>query len=105
MTDQELINFATDFRSGLLGGQTPCGMCFAVCAPLASLLRLHGVDAIETEVDLDHLSGEWASHWHIGLTDGRVLDPTADQFEDMPQVYLGEPKAFHKSEPNAGETP
>lgn len=95
MTDADLIVFATEFRKGILGDDPPWMMCFAVCAPLVTLLGLHGVEAELVEGDL----GEW-NHFWMRLDDGRVLDPTADQFNDlftekMPEVYLGPPATIH----------
>lgn len=95
MTDAELIEFATEFREGLLDGHPSNWMCFAVCAPLLSLLRLHGVDAELVEGDLGVCNHVW-----LRLPDGRVLDPTADQFnahqiEQLPPVYLGPPSLIH----------
>lgn len=62
-------------------------MCFAVCAPLAGLLRLHGIEA--RVVEGFPSDGDFYNHVWLELPDGRVLDPTADQFADMPPVYLG----------------
>ena len=40
------------------------------------------------------------NHIWIRLADGRVLDPTADQFGDYPPVYLGDPlPELHKRLP------
>ena len=91
MTDPELVDFATEFRTGILDGRSSKSMCFAVCAPLASLLHLHGVETEVVESDL----GE-TNHFWIRLADGRVLDPTADQFDkSLPPVYLGPPTEIH----------
>ncbi len=91
MTDEELVIFAAEFREGILGGRNSEMMCFAVAAPLCTLLRLHGVENEMIESDL----GEF-NHFWLRLHDGRALDPTADQFNDygfppMPPVYLGPP--------------
>lgn len=104
MTDAELIDFATDFRVGILAGKRSVWMCFAVCAPLITLLQMHGVTADLVESDLGPVNHIW-----IRLSDGRALDPTADQFEDyqyaalgletmsLPAVYLGPPiPAVHR---------
>lgn len=97
MTDEEIISTATDFRDGILDGGKSWMMCFAVSAPLAGYLRWAGVGAELIEGDL----GEF-NHFWIRLGDGRVLDATADQFNDygfdkMPPVYLGPPTAMHPS--------
>jgi len=95
MTDKQLVKFASQFRKGMLGKNPSQWMCFAVSAPLQALLQTHGIEAILTEVDL----GE-CNHIFLTLPDGRVLDPTADQFnwcskDPLPPVYLGEPCAIH----------
>lgn len=99
MTDQELIAFASDFREGVLDGRPSNWMCAAVCWPLSSLLGLYGVENRTVEGDLGHCNHVW-----IELADGRVLDPTADQFNsmfpnmDLPPVYLGPAIAIHPEE-------
>ena len=80
---------ALAFRCGILNGKPSASMCFAVCAPLQSLLGLQG---IETEL-IEGAVGKWEHFW-LRLPDGRVLDPTADQFrapggKTMPNVYIG----------------
>lgn len=99
MTDAELIEVAAGFRDGLLDGEPSDMNCFKVVAPLAGLLEFYGVDAkvVEGYVVLKRGSnGQTCNHFWIQLADGRVLDPTADQFnkahkKDMPPVYLGSP--------------
>ena len=96
MTDAELIEFATEFREGILDGGPSDMMCAAVCWPLVGLLNISGVKCEAVESDL----GEYIHVW-IRLADGRALDPTGDQFNylfpdlDMPPVYLGQPTALH----------
>lgn len=104
MTDDQILEFATEFRAGLLNGSESCGACYMVCAPLSRLLELHGVDAqiAELEYPEDAPYGVFNHTW-ITLGDGRVLDPTADQFNadgfDLPPVYLGPPLAIHGDQP------
>jgi len=95
MTDRQLVRFASEFRAGILDGDPPNWMCFAICAPLSSLLAMHGVPNEVVESDL----GEF-NHFWLRLADGRALDPTADQFNhlfatDRPAVYLGPPLDLH----------
>lgn len=96
MTDAELIEFASEFRAGILDGRPSDWMCGIVCWPLSTLLGMHGVENETVETDLGHCNHIW-----IKLADGRALDPTADQFNrlfpdmKMPVVYLGEPCAIH----------
>lgn len=85
MTDEELQAIARDFRAGLLRGQASALMCFAVSAPLQGLLS--AVYGVETElVELDFPD---CNHVVLRLSDGRILDATADQFGLAP-VYLGD---------------
>lgn len=96
MTDPELIEFATEFRDGILDGRPSDFMCAMVCWPLSTLLGMNGVENIAVESDLGHMN-----HFWLKLADGRALDPTADQFNalfpdlKLPPVYLGEPIAIH----------
>ena len=96
MTDDEIVEFAADFRSGILDGRPSEFMCFMVCSPLATLLNMHGVENEVIESDLGHMN-----HFWIKLSDGRALDPTADQFNSLfpslslPPVYLGAPLEIH----------
>jgi hypothetical protein len=94
VTDDELREFAADFREGILDGGPSDWTCFMVCAPLETLLNMHGVKMVET--DLGEMNHVW-----IKLSDGRALDPTADQFNRLfpdlalPPVYLGAPISIH----------
>lgn len=62
-------------------------MCFAVCGPLQPLLSLAGVETELVEAWFKREYGEQNHYW-LKLPDGRILDPTADQF-GLPAVYLG----------------
>lgn len=105
MNDKQLIRFAKSFRTGIIGRKAGDYACFMVCAPLAPLLRHSGVKAEMRDgwIALDVGS---INHYWIELADGRVLDPTAEQFNkrlglDLPRVYLGPPTQIH---PNGQET-
>lgn len=95
MSDEDLVKFAAEFREGILDGRPSRWMCSMVCMPLAGLLSINGVEAEVVVGDLGEFNHVW-----LRLADGRVLDPTADQFNDygfepMPPVYLGPPLAMH----------
>lgn len=95
MNDKELIEFASEFREGILDGGPSDMMCAAVCWPLAGLLSVSGVPCRAIESDLGDLNHVW-----LLLEDGRALDPTIDQFnylfdEKWPEVYLGQPTKYH----------
>lgn len=94
MTDQELIEFASEFRQGILGDRPSNFMCAAISWPLSTLLGMSGVQCECVEVDLGDCNHVW-----IKLADGRALDATADQFnwfsDKYPRVYLGERNELH----------
>jgi hypothetical protein len=95
-TDEQIIEFASEFREGLLDGDSSHMMCAAVCYPLVTLLNMSGLKAELVESDLGECNHAW-----LRLADGRTLDPTADQFNwlfpdlAMPPVYLGPPTKLH----------
>jgi hypothetical protein len=100
MTDDELIIECMSFREGLIGkNASPEGMCFAVSAPLSSYLRVaHGLDVELVKSDHEkNPASQWYEHYWIKLPDGRVLDPTFDQFcsEEPVPIYIGNPTEFH----------
>jgi len=94
MSDDDLIEFASEFRAGILGERSSAWTCAMVCWPLVTLLNLHGVSCEAVESDLGDCNHIW-----IKLSDGRVLDPTADQFnyfpKQYPPVYLGPRTEIH----------
>lgn len=94
MTDQEVKDFALNFRKGLLGGKSSSSMCCVITQPLSVLLSSCGVDNEIIKVDIDasrskqELDCEVVEHFCIKI--GRkILDPTADQFKDMDKVFYG----------------
>ena len=93
MTDGQLLKAASGFRKGLLKNHSSESMCFVVTYPLQGYLSFLGFKTalIEGEIDCgDHIVG----HFWLRLPDGRICDPTADQFSiperAMPPVYIGE---------------
>lgn len=98
MKDIDLVEIAGEFRRGILGRRKSAGMCAAVCWALQSYLSvIHNLalEAVEGGVEIEGVA--WCNHVWLRLSDGRVLDPTIDQFSDMlgtdpsMTVYLGEP--------------
>jgi len=77
MTDDELRNFVIEFRRGLLGRRASASRCFMLCAPLSTLLTIHGVPNTLVETWLKRPP---RNHVWLRLSDGRALDPSADQF-------------------------
>lgn len=88
-TDHDLLRIARAARERITLGGKSSGYCAVVCVPLATYLAWRGMAA----VDVHGAVGEWQHAW-IALGDGRILDPTADQFNRpgasrMPPIYLG----------------
>jgi hypothetical protein len=99
VTDHDILQFAKDFRAAILGDGDSAWMCAAISGPLCAALNVQGVYCHLVESDL----GE-CNHVFIQLDDGRVLDPTADQFNwcsrvPLPGVYLGEKTLIHDGGP------
>ena len=98
MTDAQLLRIACQFRKGLLGSRSSKLACAMVCLPLQGYLSACGVSTDLAEGHPPH--GDVWNHVWLRLKDGRVLDPTADQFgPQYPPVYIGEPLEFHKLTP------
>lgn len=82
MTLQEI---ALEFRRGMLGRRRSNGYCWMICQPLATYLSMcgHEVKVVEGFVGKE-------PHTWLELSDGRILDPTGDQFNPLgPKVYIG----------------
>ena len=88
MNDRELKRVAREYRQGMLEGAPSDMMCFALCFPLQGYLGFLGVHTKLVEADFGR-----CNHYWLKLEDGRILDPTADQFSGkslkLPKVYLG----------------
>ena len=95
MKDRELRRIAREFRAGILGEQPSDLMCLAVCAPLQSFLS----SLYEFNTKLEEVQFPRSNHFWLRLEDGRILDPTADQFSGdlkLPKVYLGDVPAVYR---------
>lgn len=94
MTDKQLLRIAREFRKGILGKRSSHRMCGMVCFGLQGYLGLVGLHTAIREGAVGD-----GNHLWLELPDGRVLDPTADQFDDeevtYPPVYLGNPLKIH----------
>ncbi len=96
MDEAALRAYAQSFRDAVLHGSNSDRMCVAISEPLHSALALEGQETLLIESDLEE-----CNHVFLALPDGRVLDATADQFDDedgapFPAVYIGPPKAIHR---------
>lgn len=94
MDDNEILNFAKDFRKGFLNGRAPDNMCFILSNALSGMLNAAGVEntLVEYEIDASNakkdLEVDVIGHWVIKINN-KILDPTASQFKGMPQVFFG----------------
>jgi hypothetical protein len=99
MTERDLTRVARDMRQAIVNGVgagDPTDLYFAICAPLQGWLAFMGLDLELVEADFG-----WTNHCWLALPDGRILDPTADQFArhgvELPAVYLGPlPDAYRR---------
>lgn len=97
MKTPTLQRTAEGFRKGILGKGSSKFMCRAVCMPLQGYLHAMGIETalIAGWVDLRDYDMD---HTWLRLVDGRILDPTADQFDELglPPVYIGPmPEAYN----------
>ena len=104
---KSLFTIALGFRRGLLGKGTSDDMCFIVCPPLQGYLSFLGY---ETELVEGYIN-DTNHHFWLRLPDGRIIDPTADQFmtparEPMPKVYIGPlPQWYRQIDPEPERVP
>lgn len=102
--DKNLMRIVRDFRRGILNRKCSDGQCWVVCAPLAALLEVFGHKCELTEGHVGN-GVHREHHFWITLGDGRIIDPTADQFrpphhKEMPQIYIGaQPKWYRRKSP------
>lgn len=78
-TDEEIRDIAKKFVKGLLSKKSTTDMCYLVCQPLQAYLYFLNVDCKLTEGEIKFAGNEWHHFW-ITLADGRIIDPTANQF-------------------------
>lgn len=88
MKDAEIIKAVKGFVKGLLDGKSTVDMCYMVCSPLSAFLNGCGVENTLTEGEVNGYH-----HFWITLSDGRVIDPTADQF-GLLNIYLKKPTYY-----------
>ena len=100
MSDKELLKITSSFTKGVMGTREPTGMCFMVCSSLQGYLSICDldVDLVEGEIKVGK---DVYNHFWLRLPDGRILDPTASQFNvlngvEMPKIYLGDKPEWYK---------
>jgi hypothetical protein len=105
MKDKDIVRFIVEFREGLVDGKPPDDACYTIYYAIQCMLSVMGVNTGMLEVTVPpHLTknGQEAQHFVLQLSDGRILDPTADQFPrtGFPAVYLGPlPSAYKRYTP------
>ena len=92
MIDKEIIRIAKEFTKGILDGGSTADMCFIVCAPLVSYLSVCGIDGELTEGELNGVY----HHFWVTLPDGKIIDPTADQF-GLLNIWVRKQPSYYKA--------
>lgn len=93
-----LHQIVSEFRDGILDGRKSEFMCIAVCSPLEGYLRFaHGIETHVVAGAVWDGEGYEREHFWLEMSEGVVIDPTADQFPglNLPPVYIGELPAGH----------
>jgi hypothetical protein len=99
LTDKQLLKICSQFRYGVIGRGKSKNKCYMVAAPLHGYLQFLRVDCTLVEGFVT-IGEQITNHFWILLPDGRIIDPTADQFNDikerdMPKVYIGEKPSWY----------
>lgn len=94
MKDSELLKTVKSFTKGLLYSADSAYMCYAICLPLQAYLSIFKIETELIEGEIQCPDGLYQHYW-LKLDDDRILDPTADQFNEklnisLPAVYLDE---------------
>ena len=93
MTDKKLLQIIKSFRYGLIGRKDSDFMCLYVSAPLQAFLKFNykmNTRLVDGYCKVGIFEPE---HCWLELEDGRIIDPTYDQFFEKglkPKVYIGE---------------
>lgn len=96
-TEKAFIINTSNFRKGLLGKRKPDLMCYALSCPLQGYLHMLNLN---TTLICGHIEGILCNHYWLELSDSRIIDGTASQFNSifdregnseriMPEVYIG----------------
>jgi hypothetical protein len=100
-SDQGLLIITSKFKKGIVKApdDTRPYSCL-VCQPLVGFLEVCGYKTTYIEGELWIKQTIWNHCW-LELEDGRILDPTADQFNDyidhvMPGIYIGKKPTYYE---------
>ena len=92
--ENKIRNIVSGFTNEFLEDRQPHGMCFAICFPLQSLLKLYGFHFDLVKGDFI-INGDPREHFWLEK-DGLIIDPTASQFNcehlfpEMDEIYIDE---------------
>ncbi len=95
VTAAEIKKIAQGFTKGLLGNKSTVDKCFMVCSPLSAYLSFCGIECTLTEGIINHCEAELHHYW-ITLSDGRIIDPTADQF-GLLNIWAAKQPSYYKA--------
>lgn len=93
MTEKKIAQISKLFTKGILDGMTSVDKCFIVCAPLAAYLSIFGIECTLTEGEINHCEATLHHYW-ITLSNGKIIDPTADQFGLLNQWVTKQPSYY-----------
>lgn len=96
MVVMSLREIVVQFRQGFLGEEPSAKKCFTLSSALAGYLHFAGIECTMVKGQIKEYE-----HFWINLSDGRIVDATADQFqkpngETMPKVYIGRKPKWYK---------
>ncbi len=97
ISDKELKKICMGFRRGIIGKKSSEDRCAEVSFALQGYLSWLGLETKVVEGDvnsIDQIEFD-CNHLWLELSDGRVIDLTADQFNtglrEFPKVHIGLP--------------
>jgi hypothetical protein len=70
------------------------------CCYVASEAAYHALGGAKSGLRVMHVTHEGAPHWYLTAEDGRVIDPTADQFSSPVPYGQGKGKGFLTTAPS-----
>lgn len=70
------------------------------CCYVASEAAYHALGGAKSGLRVMHVTHEGAPHWYLTTADGRVIDPTADQFSSPVPYSQGKGKGFLTTAPS-----
>lgn len=86
----DLLTAVTDFVAGLLllAKVSHAGNCLVMSQVVQKYLLLFDINTKLINVKIDE-NGQKINHYCLEMEDGKIIDPTASQFKEMPKVFIG----------------